>query len=120
MFSNFDFSIVYCCPCVFNMVKFELKRRSVLTQVLLSDFIRARYDKCILIELFYSLETILITCTEHLSESFVFDWESCHHYNKRTFCIIQLKNQSIPISKCRMCFKTSLITILDNYLHVFC
>ena len=79
MSSNFDVSIVYCRACVFNLVKFEIKRRSVLTQVLLNDFIRARYDKCILIELFYLLESILITCTKHLSECFVFDWKPRYH-----------------------------------------
>ena len=66
MSSNFYISIVFCYPSVFYMVKFETKRRNVLTQVLLSDFIRARYDKCILIELFYSLESMVDAKSNYL------------------------------------------------------
>ena len=85
MSQNFEASIVYCCPCVLELVKFEISRRDVVTQVLQSDFIRARFNTSILIEFFPLMEGILITCTRHLADCFCFDWKWCNHYNGGTF-----------------------------------
>ena len=72
--SNFDVSVVYCCPCVLKLVKIEIQKRNVLTQALLTDFIKAKFDQAILIE--------LITCTKHLHECLYFDYEWCNHYSR--------------------------------------
>ena len=85
MSQNFEVNVVYCCPCVLDLVRFEISRRNVLTQVLLTDFICARFNSSILIELFQSTGIVLITCTKYLIENFCFDWKWCNHYNKRTF-----------------------------------
>ena len=118
--SNFDVSSVHCLPCVLKLVKYEISRRTVMTQALLSDFIRASFNSSILIVIFYSLESILITCTKHLTDCLNFDWRMCNHYNRRTFFTIMYKNETFRVRKCCFCYKISLITILDNFLRVFC
>ena len=118
--SNFDVSMVYCCPCVLKLVKFEISRREVLTQALLSDFIRAHFNSSILIEIFQSLECILITCTKSLVECLCFNWRWCNHYNKRSFFTTVYENQTFRVLKCRFCYKLSLISILGNFLQIFC
>ena len=116
MSSNFDVSIVYYCPCVLSLVKFEICRRSVLTQVFLADFIRLRFNQSVLIELFPFLHYAFITCIKHLCNCLCFDWKWCNHFNKNFFTY-QMEN---CIPKCCMCYKQTLISIFDNFFRIFC
>ena len=116
--ANFDVSIVYCCPYVIGLVKYEISRTEVLTQALVSDFIWARFQASILNELFSSMSTILIKCVKHLVECLYFDWKLCSHYNRRTFFTAVYESQTFRVSKCRYCYKMSLTYVLDNFLRV--
>ena len=116
---NFDVCIVYCCRCVLKLVEFQISRREVLSQVLIIDFIRACFNSSMLIELFKSLECVLITCTKRLVKCLYFDWKWCNHYN-RTFFTTVYDDQTFRVSKRRSCYKLSLISILDNFLRIFC
>ena len=110
--------MVYCCPCVLSLVKFEIyRRKEVLTQVLLTGFIKARFNQSVIIELFPSLHYVFITCTKNLYDCFCFDWKWCNHFNKKFFTY-QIEN--CCISKCRLCYKQTLISIFDDFFRIFC
>ena len=89
-----------------------------MSQVSISDFIRARFVYSIIIEIFESYEGILIIGSKHLFECFFFDWKWCNHYMKKTHFTIMYG--SVHVSKCCKCYKLSLMTIPDNFLHIFC
>ena len=75
--TNFDVSIVYCCLCLIDLVQYEVctrkQKRVTLTKALIVDYIKARCDFRVLIEVFTSIESVLFTCFKHLIECLNFD-----------------------------------------------
>ena len=118
MSSNFDVSMVYCCHRVLNLVKFEIyRRKKVVTQGLLTDCIKACFNQSVIIEFFPSLHYAFIPCTKHLHDCLCFDWKWCNHFKKKFFTY-QIEN--CRISKCRICYKQTLISIFGNSFRIFC
>ena len=81
--SNFELSIVYYCPCVLSLVKKEVAKRNFLSQVLLTDLLRARFNDAILIKIFPSIECIFITCLNDLYRCLCYDHEHCNHHSRK-------------------------------------
>ena len=116
--ANFDVSIVYCCPCVLMLVKKEINKKKFLSQALLTDFIKAKFDNAILIKLLLSIECLFISCFKDLQQCLYLDYEWCNHYSRKRDYFSYKTEDFYLVSKCKICSKNFLINNFSNFYHL--